>query len=84
MSELAFRQLVDMLIYLTATRIDLSYVVSYISRVMTTPKEKHWVATKWVLKYVKGTLEFGILYNKSKDPRLVGFIDSNWVGSLND
>jgi hypothetical protein len=37
-----------------------------------------------VLKYVKGTLEFGILYIKSKDPQLFGYTYSDWAGSFDD
>lgn len=54
-------------------------VVSYISRLVTTLKAKHWVATKWVVRYVKGTLNFGILYSRSKDPRLL-----DWAGFIDD
>ena len=75
-NESVYRQLVGSLIYLTATRPDLSYEVNFISRFMTAPKAKHWATTKRVLRYVKGTLDFGILYNKSKDPRLCGYTDS--------
>ena len=68
-------QLVGSLIYLTATMLDLRYDVSVISIFMTTPKAKHWIATKWVLRYVKGTLDFVILYNRRKDPRLCRYTD---------
>lgn len=37
-----------------------------------------------MLRYVKGTLDFGILYNRSKDPRLCGYIDLDWEGSIDD
>jgi hypothetical protein len=60
-NELVYRQLVGSLIYLTDTRLDLSFRVSFISRFMTTPKVEHWTATKRVLRYVKATLDFGIL-----------------------
>ena len=33
---------------------------------------------------MKGTLGFDILYNKSKDPRLCGYKDSDWVGYVDD
>jgi hypothetical protein len=83
-NESVYRQLVGSLIYLTTTRPDLSFVVSFISRFMTAPKVEHWTATKRVLRYVKGTLDFGILYNRSKDPRLCGYTDSDWAGSVDD
>ena len=33
---------------------------------------------------MKGTIHFGILYSRSKDPRLSGYIDSNWACSIDD
>jgi hypothetical protein len=64
---------VGILIYLTATTPDLSYVVSFLSRFVTMSMVEHWTATKGVLRYVKGILDFGVLYNKSKDARLCGY-----------
>jgi hypothetical protein len=37
-----------------------------------------------VLRYVKGTLDFGILYSRSKDLRLCGYTDSDWAGFVDD
>ena len=54
-NESTYRQLMGSLIYLTATRLDLSFRVSHISRFMTTPKAEHWTVTKRILKYVKDT-----------------------------
>jgi hypothetical protein len=83
-NESVYRELLGSLIYLTATRPDLSFTVSFISRFMAVPKVKHWTAAKRVFKYVKGTLDFGILYSRNKDPRLCGYTDSNWAGSVDD
>jgi hypothetical protein len=78
------KQLVGGLIYLATTRPNLSYVLSFISRFTTVPNIEHWIATKRVLRSVKGTLEFDILYSKNKDLRLCGYRDSNWVGCVDD
>ncbi|XP_057858983.1 secreted RxLR effector protein 161-like [Cryptomeria japonica] len=51
---------------------------------MTAPKVDHWVVTKCVLRYVKGTSDFGLLYSKSHDPRLIGYTNSDWAGSVDD
>jgi hypothetical protein len=83
-NESIYKQLVGSLIYLTTTRLVLSCVMSFISRFMTVSKIKHWIVAKWVLRYVKGTLDFGILYSRSKDPRLCGYTDSDWAGSVDD
>lgn len=57
-----YMKMVDSLMYLTATRPDLMYGVSLISRFMSCPTESHWLAAKRILRYLKGTTELGILY----------------------
>eukprot|EP00253_Pinus_taeda_P024360 PITA_24360 len=82
--ETLFRQLVGNLIYLTATKPDISFAVSYISRFMSAPKADHWIAAKRVLRYVHGTSDYGLLYTRSSDPILSGYTDSDWAGSVDD
>ncbi|KAH9303948.1 hypothetical protein KI387_008352 [Taxus chinensis] len=80
--ETLYRQLVGSLIYLTTTQPDLCFAVSYLSRFLSKPKLIHWGAAKRVLRYVKGTLDFGILYQRVADFTLIGYTDSDWGGSV--
>jgi len=57
-----YRQLIGSLNYLTTTRVDISFVVGILYRFMQKPCEGHWSATKRVLKYLKGTQDFGLKY----------------------
>eukprot|EP00253_Pinus_taeda_P002223 PITA_02223 len=82
--NLVDRQLVGSLIYLTATRPDISFSVSYISRFMAAPKADHWIAAKRVLRYVRGTSDYGLLYTRSSDPILSGYTDSDCADSVDD
>ena len=70
--------------YLTATRPDIMHAVSLISRFMERPKEAHWQAEKIILRYVKGTKRYGILYTTSENFELIGYTDSDWAGSIDD
>ena len=79
-----YKSIVGSLMYLTATRPDSMHVVSLISRFMEKPKEAHWQAAKRILRYVKGTKRFGILYIASENSELVGYTDSDWAGSVDD
>ncbi|GJY80262.1 hypothetical protein Tco_0493013, partial [Tanacetum coccineum] len=79
-----FKQLVGSLMYLTATRLDIIYRLSLISRYMESPTEKHWCATKRKWRYVQGTNELGMLYNKGKNSALVAYSDSDFAGDLDD
>jgi hypothetical protein len=77
-----YRQLVGSLLYLTHTRPDLSFVVGLVARYMQTPHEIHWKEAKRILRYVCGTVQFGIHYRSGGTPLLVGFTDSDWAATL--
>ncbi|KAL8104868.1 hypothetical protein AgCh_028873 [Apium graveolens] len=79
-----YRSLVGSLMYLTATRPDITYGVSLISRFMEQPKKTHWEAGKRILRYVRGTLGDGIYYQKGNDTKVIGYCDSDWAGSIDD
>jgi transposase InsO family protein len=79
-----YRQLVGSLLYLTHTRPDLSFAVGLVARYMQTPHESHWKAAKRILRYVRGTVQFGIHYSSGGTPLLVGFTDSDWAGDPDD
>ena len=79
-----FRKLVDSLMYLKTTRLDIMYAVSVISRFMDSPKNTHWQEGKRILRYIVGTLNYGIMYSSSNDFQLVGYTDSDFAGSIDD
>ena len=75
------RKIIGMLLYLSiATRGDISFAIGQLCKYMAKPFPKVWTYTKRVLRYLKGTLNFGILFNKSCDATLVGYTDSDWAG----
>jgi len=82
--ETLLKQVVGNLVYLTTTRPDLMYRVSLISRFMSCPTESHWLATKIILRYLKGTTELGIFYKKGGCTNLVAYTDSDFAGDLDD
>nr|DAD45748.1 TPA_asm: hypothetical protein HUJ06_003978 [Nelumbo nucifera] len=68
-----FRQLVGSLFYLTITRPDIAYSVGVISQLMEKPCEGHLIAAKRILRYIKGTLHFGLMYKQHIPFSLNGF-----------
>nr|KYP52897.1 Retrovirus-related Pol polyprotein from transposon TNT 1-94 [Cajanus cajan] len=79
-----FRSMIRCLMYLTATHPDILNVVSILSRFMHCPSEMHLKAAKRVIRYVKGTCNFGIKYKWTEEFKLTGFSDSDWGGSIDD
>jgi hypothetical protein len=79
-----YRQLVGSLLYLTHSRPDLSYAVGAVSRFMQELHELHWKDAKCILRYVQGTITFGIHYATDSTLDLIGFTDSDWAGDNTD
>eukprot|EP00252_Welwitschia_mirabilis_P004570 TRINITY_DN14889_c0_g1_i4.p1 TRINITY_DN14889_c0_g1~~TRINITY_DN14889_c0_g1_i4.p1 ORF type:complete len:342 (-),score=63.55 TRINITY_DN14889_c0_g1_i4:372-1256(-) len=77
-----YRSAVGSLLYLTATRPDIQYAVGVVARFMSNPKEKHWNVVKKILRYVAGTLHFGLLYGKQESPTFHAYCDADWGGCL--
>ena len=79
-----FRKLVESLRYLTCSRPDILYGVGLISRYMESPTCSHMKAAKRILRYVKGTWDYGMFYSSCQNFNLVGYSDSDWVGDIDD
>ena len=45
-------------------RLDISHVVSMVSRYMHNLRKRHWQAIKWILKYILGTIDVGIIFQQ--------------------
>ncbi|XP_060671024.1 secreted RxLR effector protein 161-like [Ziziphus jujuba] len=72
-----YRSLVGCLIYLTNTRLDIVFAVSYVSRFMHELSKNHHTAAKRILHYLQGTRKLGIKYAKEADNKLIGYIDNS-------
>jgi hypothetical protein len=75
-----YRQLVGSLLYLTHSRPYLSYAVGAVFRFMQELHELHWKPAKRILRYIEGTITFGIDYETYSTLDLIGFTDSDFVG----
>ncbi|KAL0377326.1 UNVERIFIED_CONTAM: Retrovirus-related Pol polyprotein from transposon RE1 [Sesamum radiatum] len=79
-----YKSLIGSLLYLTATRPDIMFATSLLSRFMQSPSQVHYGAAKRILRYLQGTKDFGIWYKSTNDAKLVGYTDSDWAGSADD
>ena len=68
-----YRQLVGSLIYLTLTRPDIFYTVGVVSRYMQNPKKSHLEVVRQILRYIEGIVDYGLLYKKGEECKLVGY-----------
>ncbi|GJR40193.1 ribonuclease H-like domain-containing protein, partial [Tanacetum coccineum] len=75
-----YRSLAGGLQYLTFTRLDLSYAVQQVFLYMHDPREPHFAALKRILRYVRGTVDFGLQLYASATTSLAGYTDADWAG----
>ncbi|KAL8133491.1 hypothetical protein AgCh_008813 [Apium graveolens] len=80
-----FKSLVGGLRYLVHTRPDIAFAVGIVSRFMERPTVLHLNAVKHIFRYIKGTLELGLVYTKGTGNYILsGYSDSDLAGNVED
>lgn len=79
-----YRSIIGSLLYLTASRLDIAYVVGVCARYQANPKMSHLTQAKRIVRYISGTADFGLLYSLDTTSTLVGYCDADWAGSAVD
>jgi hypothetical protein len=79
-----YRQIIGSLMYLTNTRPDICFAVNTLSQFLVEPRRVHLVAAKHVMRYLKGTVDYGLSYDGDHDFTLSGYTDADYAGSVAD
>ncbi|XP_068644659.1 uncharacterized mitochondrial protein AtMg00810-like [Aristolochia californica] len=72
-----YKKLVGKLIYLTVTKLDISYAVGVVSQYMHKTQLTHWQALERILKYLKGSSGKGLLYKNHGHFNIEGFLHTD-------
>nr|GEW02366.1 uncharacterized mitochondrial protein AtMg00810-like [Tanacetum cinerariifolium] len=75
-----YSSMVGSLMYLTASRPDLVFVVCMYARYQAKPTKKHLEALKQVFRYLKGTINWGLWYSKDTTMALTTYADADHAG----
>lgn len=79
------RQLIGCLMYAAlGTRPDINAALNYCSRFQSKPTEALWSALKRILRYVSGTLNLELFFDKNIGIELIGYADADWAGDESD
>ncbi|KAL2630722.1 hypothetical protein R1flu_015408 [Riccia fluitans] len=82
MSKIPYESAIGSLMYLmVCTRPDIAYALGKVSKYNANPGKVHWEAMKWILRYIKGTMGYGLLFDahSHQAKTLVGFVDSDYA-----
>ncbi|KAH9782717.1 Integrase catalytic domain-containing protein [Citrus sinensis] len=83
MARVPYASAVGSLMYaMVCTRPDISQAVSMVSRYMHNPGKNQWLVVKWILRYLYGAVDVGLLFKKNCGQQCVGYCDSDFVGDL--
>ena len=83
--NIPYQSAIGSLMYIyQATRSDLAYSISTLSKFNTSYEEHHWTAVKRVMKYLKGTMNFALTFSKSSNENVIGYCDESWQPDPHD
>src|SRR4051812_5132182 len=82
--QLRYSQIVGSLQYLaSATRPDIAFAISKLSRFVSKPGDVHWRDLEIVMRYLKGTMNYGLHYTGYPSV-LEGYSDVNWISDADE
>jgi hypothetical protein len=63
MKKVPYASTIGSLMYvMVCTRSDIAYAIGVVSRFLSNHGKKHWLAVKWILRYLKGTSSFMLCF----------------------
>jgi hypothetical protein len=75
-----YRSIAGALKYLIFTRPDITYAIQQVCLHMHDPREPHLTVMKRILRYLRGTLDFGLLLRRPSTTELRVYTDADWAG----
>ena len=70
--------------YLTHIIPDISNAIGIVERFQADPKESHYAVVKRIFRYINGTPDFGLWYDRSNHFTLYAYTNVDWVGNMDD
>ncbi|XP_016694380.1 secreted RxLR effector protein 161-like [Gossypium hirsutum] len=79
-----YRSIVGALQYVVITRPDIAYSVNKVCQFMHKPLNLHVKAMKRILRYLQGTLDYGLKFTRTSRFLLEGYSDASWGSDIDD
>jgi hypothetical protein len=79
-----YHQLIGSLMYMVNTRSNICFSMNTLSQYMVDPRSVHWIGEKHVLRYIVGSMDYGLDHIRGDGVRLIGYTYLDWVGCAVD
>ena len=84
MSKVPYASTVGNLMYtMVCTRPNIAHTVGVVSRNMSRPGKQHWEASKWILRYLRGSTDTCLCFTGAS-LELQGYVDANLAGDIDN
>jgi hypothetical protein len=79
-----YRSMIGSLLYITTSSSDIMQVVGMVGHYQSAPKQRHLVVFKRIIKYLKGTMTYGLWYPRNQNFQLTTYSDVDWENCLDE
>ena len=79
-----YHQMICSLMYLTNTRPDICFIMNTLSHFLMDPRHVHLMVAKHAVRYLKGTIDYGLKYEVNEKIDLEGYVELDWARSAID
>ena len=83
-NQTLYRSMIGKLKYVAHSISNITLSIRIITRFSINPKENHLMVVKRIMRYLKGTKEFGLYYKKKEKFDLKAYTNADWGGNIND
>ncbi|XP_031333882.1 secreted RxLR effector protein 161-like [Photinus pyralis] len=85
MSRVPYQEAVGSLLFAAqVSRPDISFAVNNVSRYTRNPGLTHWTATKRIMRYLRGTIQYKLEFDGQRSSQVIGYADSDWANNVDD
>ena len=82
MSKLPYVSAIGSLMYaIVCTRLDIAHAIGVVSRYMSRPGKQYWEAVKWILRYLRGSIDT-CLYFTGASLKMQGYVDADLANDI--
>ena len=75
--SMMYRQMIGSLMYMKNTKPNICFAMNTLSQFLTDPRQVHLVVAKHILRYLKGNIDYGLIYDMNQKVNLQGYVDSD-------
>ncbi|XP_059658785.1 secreted RxLR effector protein 161-like [Cornus florida] len=79
-----YRSMIGNLLYMAASRLNISFSVGVCTRYQADPRERHVLAVKCIIRYVNSTLNYKLRYSSESNFKIACYTNADWAGNKDD